>query len=272
MKIAIIGCGYVGTAVAKYWQPQHYLTLTTTSLQKIPLLQAIAPKVELCLGNDRDSLARAIDGQNLVLLTVGAKNRDSYREAYLETAENLVYALENNDSVTQLIYTGSYAVYGDRQGAWVDETTPSAPVNENGEILDRTERVLLSARKEHLKVVIFRLAGIYGVGREIVKIFRNWAGTTLKGTGEDWANWVHLDDIVGAIDFAARKQLDGIYNLVNDVPLTRKSLIEGMCAKHDLPPVSWDNSQSFWSPYNTRLSNQKIKDLGFRVIHPETIL
>jgi nucleoside-diphosphate-sugar epimerase len=271
MKIAIIGCGYVGTAVAKYWQSQHYLTVTTTSPQKISLLQEIAPRVELCSGNDKESLARIIDGQELILLTVGAKNRSLYREAYIETAKNLVAALQGNLSVTQLIYTGSYAVYGDREGVWVDETTPVAPVNENGEILVQAEQILLSARKDNLKVTIFRVAGIYGQGREIVKIFRNWAGTTLTGTGTDWANWVHLEDIVGAIDFAAQKQLDGIYNLVNEVPLTRKDLIEGMCAKHGLPPVSWDSSQSSWSPYNTRLSNQKLKDLGLRIIHPETI-
>jgi nucleoside-diphosphate-sugar epimerase len=272
MKIVIIGCGYVGTAVAKYWQSQHYLTVTTTSPHKISLLQEITPRVEFCSGNDKKSLAKIIDGQELVLLTVGAKNRSLYREAYLETAENLVAALQDNCSVTQLIYTGSYAVYGDRQGAWVNEETPIAPINENGEILAQAEKTLLYARKDSLKVAIFRVAGIYGTGREIVKIFRNWAGTTLTGTGTDWANWVHLEDIVGAIDFVAQKGLDGIYNLVNDTPLTRKNLIEGMCAKHDLPMVSWDSSQSSWSPYNTRLSNQKLKDLGFYIMHPETIL
>jgi nucleoside-diphosphate-sugar epimerase len=272
MKIAIIGCGYVGKEVAQYWRSHHHLTLTTTSPNKIPILQEIAPRVELCLGNDRETLAKVIEGQDLILLTVGAKNRSLYDEAYLETAKNLVAVLQTNDRVTQLIYTGSYAVYGDRQGAWVNEETPIAPVNKNGEILAQTEQVLLSARKDSLKVVILRLAGIYGTGREIVKIFRSRAGTTLEDTGEDWANWVHLDDIVGAIDFACQKQLDGIYNLTNDVPLKRKELIEGMCAKHELLPVSWDISKPSLSPYNTRLSNQKLKDLGFRVIHPETIL
>jgi nucleoside-diphosphate-sugar epimerase len=272
MKIVIIGCGYVGTAVAEYWRSHHHLTLTTTSPNKITLLQEIAPRVELCSGNDQETLAKVIEGQDLVLLTVGAKNRSLYDEAYLETAKNLVAVLQANNSVTQLIYTGSYAVYGDRQGAWVDEETSIAPVNENGEILAQTEQVLLSARKDNLKVAILRLAGIYGTGREIVKIFRSWAGTTLAGTGQDWANWVHLDDIVGAIDLACQKQLDGIYNLSNDVPLKRKDLIEGMCAKHDLPPVAWDASKPSLSPYNTRLSNQKLKDLGFRVIHSETIL
>jgi len=85
--------------------------------------------------------------------------------------------------VRQLIYTGSYAVYGDREGAWVDEASPVAPANPNGQILCETEQVLLSASSDDMSVCILRLGGIYGPRRELVKYLVEWL--VRPGNGED---------------------------------------------------------------------------------------
>ena len=64
-------------------------------------------------------------------------------------------ALQNNNTVKQVIYTGSYAVLGDKKGQWTDETASTNPVNDNGKILVETEEVLLAARSAKLKVCIY---------------------------------------------------------------------------------------------------------------------
>jgi nucleoside-diphosphate-sugar epimerase len=174
-------------------------------------------------------------------------------------------------NVRQLIYTGSYAVYGDRNGAWVSEETSVAPANSNGEILRETEDVLLSAERENLRVCILRLGGIYGPNRELVKIFGRVAGTTRPGNGEDVTNWIHLDDIVGAIEFARQHNLQGIYNLVDDAHLKSRELLETLLTKHNLAQVIWDSSLKSNRPYNAKVSNQKIKDAGYQLIHPQMI-
>ncbi|MGB3692255.1 MAG: SDR family oxidoreductase [Spirulinaceae cyanobacterium] len=270
MKITILGCGYVGKAVANKWNAAgHNLTVTTTTPEKVTELEKVAQKVVVLKGDDLPALTKLIADQETILFSIGAKKRTvaAYQEAYLNTAKNLVTALENSSTVKQLIYTGSYALYGDQKGEWIDETAPLVPENEYGQILAETEQVLLNT---NLPVCIFRLGGIYGPGREIIKIFRSLAGTTRPGTGEDAANWIHLDDIVSALELARAKKLAGIYNLVNDVPLTKKQLLDKICNKHDLAPVSWSNSPDYTSPYNARLSNQKIKDAGLKLIHQET--
>jgi nucleoside-diphosphate-sugar epimerase len=217
MKIAIAGCGYVGSAVARLWhEVGHEVTVTTTTPEKVSNLQEIAQRVVIVQGDDLNNLKEVVKDREIVVLSVGARNRATYRQTYLETAKNLVLALKEAPNVQQLIYTGSYAVLGDKQGAWVDEESPVTPANENGEILDQTEQTLLSAQNENLKVCILRLAGIYGPGRELIKIFRSWAGTTRPGDGKDYTNWIHLDDIVKAIDLASQKQLPGIYHLGSD--------------------------------------------------------
>jgi len=273
MNVAIIGCGYVGQEVAQYWQQKRsfVVTVTTTTPERVPALQAIAQRVAVVQGNDSEGLKSVLKNQDVVLLSVGAKGVNFYEEAYLHTAQTIVSVLKQMPSVQQLIYTGSYSVYGDRNGAWVDEESPVAPANPSGEIMSETEQVLLSAKSENLRVCILRLGGIYGPSRELVKIFGRYAGTTRPGKGEDTTNWIHLDDIVSAIEFARDHRLQGIYNLVDDAHLTSRELLGQIFEKHNLPQVTWDSTQKSTRPYNAKVSNQKIKDAGYKLIYPQMI-
>ncbi|MHC5609674.1 MAG: SDR family oxidoreductase [Nostoc sp.] len=273
MNVAIIGCGYVGYKVAQYWQQKmdFVVSVTTTSPERVPALESVSQRVVVTRGNDLDSLKSVLHNQDVVLLSVGARGGEVYEETYLQTAQSLVSSLQQIKSVKQLIYTGSYAVYGDRNGVWVDEETPLAPANLNAQILRKTEDVLLSASSENLRVCIFRLGGIYGAGRELLKIFSRYSGATRPGNGEDITNWIHLDDIVGAIEFARHRRLQGIYNLVDDAHLTSRDLLEGLFEKHNLPKVKWDTSIKSTRPYNAWVSNEKLKEAGYQLIHPQMI-
>ncbi|AFY43715.1 SDR family oxidoreductase [Nostoc sp. PCC 7107] len=273
MNIAIIGCGYVGYSVAKYWQQKmtFVVTATTTTPERIQELQTVAQKVVIAKGNNAETLQSILQNQDVLLLSVGAKGANLYEETYLETAKTLVAILPQLPNIKQIIYTSSYSVYGDRNGATVDEDTPVEPTHTSGIVLRETEKVLLSATSEKLRVCILRLGGIYGNNRELIKIFGRASGTTRPGNGEDVTNWIHLDDIVGAIEFVRQQHLQGIYNLVDDAHLSSRVLLDTLFAKHNLPTVKWDSDQNSNRPYNAKVSNQKIKDAGYKLIHPHMI-
>lgn len=274
MKISIIGCGYVGSAIARLWQEKgHTVTVTTTTPDKVSNLSAIADRVVVTKGDDLGTLQEVLADRDVVLLCVGAKKRDraTYEQAYLQTAKNVVLAAQEISSIKQIIYTGTHAILGDRQGEWTNEECPVAPASENSEILAQTESVLLSAQKANLNICILRLAGIYGENRELIKIFRSWSGTTRPGTGKNYANWIHLDDIVNALEFARDKQLTGIYHLSSDETLTRKEFFDRLFRTHNLPGVDWDNSTPTNRLLNLRLDNSKIKATGFQLTHPQII-
>jgi nucleoside-diphosphate-sugar epimerase len=272
MNVAIIGCGYVGKAIADYWRHELgcVVTATTTTLQHAAILQDYAQRVVVVTGNDPEGLLSVLKDQETVLLSIGAKHTSAYQETYLHTAQTLVSVLHQAPTVRHLIYTGSYAIYGDRDGAWVDESSTVAPTNECGQILAETEQVLLSAAHDNLRVCILRLGGIYGPDRELVKIYGRLSGKTCPGTGFEATNWIHLDDVVDAIEFVRAHQLQGIYNLVDDSHLTRRELLEQLFERHHLPKVIWDSSLKSHRPYNARVRNQKIKDAGYQLIHPQT--
>ncbi len=273
MNFIIIGCGYVGYAVAKYLHKKKtcVVTATTTTSEKISTLQEVTSQALVLKGENIEGLKSALKNQDIVLLSIARKGNSNYQETYLQTANNLIQVLKDNPTVKQIIYTSSSSVYGDRGGNLVDEETLIQPVSESGKALRETEQTLLAASNEKLNVCVLRLGGIYGPNREIRKIYSRFAGKTLPGKGKEPANWIHLDDIVAAIDFTRQHKLQGIYNVVDDANLTRYEVIETVCQKHNLEKINWDFSSESSRSSNAKVSNQKLKSAGYQLIHPQTI-
>lgn len=279
MNITIIGCGYVGTALAQYWHQEqsHLITATTTTNERIEELEKVADKVVVMKGDDTTAVQSVLQNQEVVIVSVAPisdrqVDAEGYAATYIPTAKNLVAALINAPTLKQIIYLSSCSVYGNRNGEWVDETITISPQDKLGQILAQTEEILLAANTEKVKVCILRLGGIYGPERELGKRFVRIAGKTLPGTGENFMNWIHLDDIVSAVDFVLINQRQGIYNLVNDVTMMIRDLCDQICERENLPQVLWNPSEPSQRDFNTRVSNQKLKAAGYKFIHPDKII
>ncbi|MDX8401083.1 MAG: SDR family NAD(P)-dependent oxidoreductase, partial [Mariprofundaceae bacterium] len=107
-------------------------------------------------------------------------------------------------------------VYGDAGGAWVDETTPCRPSSPRGLERLRAERAWLDSG---LPAEIFRLAGIYGPGRNILKRLRAGGYRAVRWQPPRWSNRIHVDDILAALLAAiARPRPRRIVNLADDLP------------------------------------------------------
>ncbi len=277
-KVAILGCGYVGSALGQYWQEQgHYVTGTTTSGERVASLSEIVSQVVLMKGDDATAMQSLLQGQDTVVVSVAPTgfqlvNEAIYEATYLGTARNLVHALNQAPSVKQIIYLSSCSVYGDRQGEWVDESSPVKPSERRSQVIYETEKILLQTTNENQRVCVLRLGGIYGPERELINMFRDLAGMTLPGRGERFINWIHRNDIVGAIEFARLNELEGIYNLVDDSQLTLKKQIERVFWHYGLPPVHWDTSKPSPRRKSLRVSNQKLKTAGYQLVHPQLLV
>lgn len=277
-KNLIIGCGYVGTAVARYWQQQgHFVTATTTRQERVSEIEEVAEQVLVIKGNDSNAVQSALHDKDTVLLSVAPVSdrqvdAKKYAETYLPTVKNLVAALRQTPSVKQLIYLSSCSVYGNKKGEWVNEASPVDTESEYNKVLCEAEQVLLDSGSEDVNVCILRLGGIYGPDRELTKRFERIAGKTLPGSGATFTSWIHLDDIIAAVDFANQNRLRGIYNLVNDFNLTIRELSDQVCDRQGLARIVWDASQPSFRALNARIDNQKIKAAGYKLIHPDTIV
>jgi nucleoside-diphosphate-sugar epimerase len=277
-NIAILGCGYVGSALADYWQEQgHCVTGTTTSRGRVAELSAAISQVVLMKGNDITAVQSLLQCQSMLVVSVAPRgfqeaDEATYEATYLTTAKNLVEALKQAPNVTQVVYLSSCSVYGDRQGNWVDETSAVSPLEHRSQVLYEAEKIILQAANERQKVCILRLGGIYGPGRELVSMFGDLAGMTMPGKGDRFINWTHRDDIIGAIDFIRSNELEGIYNLVDDSQLTVKEQIKRVCDRYNLPAVNWDSSRLSLQRKSVQICNKKIKAAGYQLIHPQLMV
>ena len=278
-KIAIIGCGYVGTALARYWyQQQGYsVTATTTRQERVIELEEVATEVVVMKGEDSQAMRSLVPNQDTIILSIAPisdrqVDAEVYRETYSPTVKNLVAALQESPSVKQVIYLSSCSVYGNKKGEWVDETSLVDTNGEYNQVLWEAEQLLLDAASEDVKVGILRLGGIYGPERELTKRFARIAGKTIPGSGKTFTSWIHLEDIIGVMDFLCQRRLGGIYNLVNDFNLTIRELCDLICDRQGLERTIWDDTKPSYRLLNARVSNQKIKGTGYKLIHPQTII
>lgn len=277
-KVAVIGCGYVGKAVASYWHQQgHFVTGTTTREENISELKKVTNQIIVMTGDNLEAVKTVIHNQETVLVSIAPisdhqVDAETYGNTYLPMAKNLVTALQNNLTVKQVIYISSCSVYGDKNGDWVDETASVDTESDYGKVLVEAEQILLGLDKKDVQISLLRLGGIYGPTRELDKRIGKLGGKTLPGMGENWTSWIHLDDIVSAVEFVLQHRCQGIYNLVNDLKLTSRELCDLICDRQQLERVSWDASKPPFSAVNARVDNNKIKREGYQFIYGDRLV
>lgn len=272
-NIAIIGCGYIGSAAAAIWSKQgRHVTATTRSHERLDELAKIAQKSLILRGNDEDEFVPLIANNEVILVTIAADSSEHYESAYLNTAKIFRHLALEMNMPRILIYTGSSSVYGDHHGLWVDETSELRPLTSAAKILADAEKTYLSLDQLGWSVCVLRFAEIYGPGRELSKRIKQMKGQVLPGSGDHYTNMVHKEDCAGSIDYALSHKLEGIFNIADDDHPPRRELYDSVARKFHLPPVKWDPALTSLHSGNKRVSNHKIKAEGFALAHPKRLL
>lgn len=175
-------------------------------------------------------------------------------------------------------YLSTNGVYGDHQGARVDEESELHATSQRSlnRIRAEDEWRTLAARAG-LPLVIFRLPGIYGPRRSALDTVRAGKAKRIFKEGQVFSR-MHVDDIAKALtaSLAQRNEYD-LYNLADDEPAPPQDVIEFACEllgvtpppltpieKADLSPMA----KSFYAD-NKRVSNKRMKDaLGLSLSYP----
>ena len=175
-------------------------------------------------------------------------------------------------------YLSSTNVYGDRGGDWVDEATPSAPSGERGRRRVAAESAWLAlGARSGVPVQIFRLAGIYGPGRNALDTLRAGTARRIVKPGQVFSR-IHVDDLVAVVRASmARPHAGAIYNVCDDAPAPPDDVIAYAAALLDMtPPRLEDYASAALSPMarsfydeSKRVSNRRLKEaLGVTLRYP----
>jgi nucleoside-diphosphate-sugar epimerase len=269
-----LGFGYSAAAVAASLKEDGWTVIgTARTLQGVAAIEALGHQAILFDGEaPSPALADALGEATHLLHSAPPDERGDPLLIHHES--------ELNDGALRWAgYLSTIGVYGDRQGAWVDETDEAAPTSPRSKERADAERAWQAAAERHgLVLGIFRLAGIYGPGRNTLE--RLIAGTEKRiDKPEQVFNRIHRDDIAATVLASIELGEDGggIFNVTDDEPAPPQDIVAygaSLLGIEPPPLIPWEKAdltpmgRSFYLE-TKRVRNAKIKDvLGVTLTYP----
>jgi len=224
-----LGLGYAARALAARWQTRGARVAGTVrapenifSRDRANGIALAAFNTEAPLGPIEDMIAAATH----VVVSIPPHDGAAQSSTPDLTLQRLAAPLAAARNIVWLGYLGTTGVYGDRAGAWVDETSDLRPGNARTVRRVEAEAAWLGLWRDHgVPVHIFRLSGIYGPGRSAIDQLRAGTAKRIDKPGQIFSR-IHVDDIAAVLEAsAARPRSGAIYNVADDAPAPAADVI-----------------------------------------------
>jgi len=249
------GGGYIGSALAKRLLEEGYEVITIDDLSRgnYEHLRRVdeGARLKLVVGDIRD-----VDKLNAVVKNVGDLKaifhlaavsglRRCSRDPRKAITTNVygsynVLEIARKYDADKIIFTSSAAVYGDPIELPIPESHPTRPKNLYGITKLAAEHLFISYHELYgLTTVILRLGNVYGVG-----LFTYWESVipkfvrqalsgkplTIYGTGEQTRDFVHVWDVVRALELVLKANNDvvsgEVFNVASGHPISVNFIAE----------------------------------------------
>lgn len=268
----VVGCGYVGRRVADLWRRVGHDVAALTRSESRAAEFAACGLIPIVGDVTEPATLDALPPADVVLFAVGFDRAagPSQRAVYVD---GLAAILERVAPTTRrFLYVSSTSVYGQSDGGWVDETSPTEPVREGGQLCLEAEHLVHDTFPALHTAVVLRLAGIYGPGRLLRRTESLRTAEPIGGNPDAWLNLIHVDDAVTTIARVAdADEPEPTYLVTDDEPITRRTYFERLAELVDAPPPTFDsttNSRHGSGGLNKRCRNTRLKDLGINLAYP----
>ncbi len=272
----IVGCGDVGTRIARRARMRG---------QSVSCLVRRAESAGLLLSEGIITLVTDLDnttpafspdvgsGQIFYLAPPPPTGTDDPRMRRL-------LAAVSDDRPGRIVYTSTTGVYGDCQGAWVDESFPAQPqVDRARRRLDAEQQLRAWSAAGRGDIIILRVAGIYGPDK--LPLARLQQRVPMISAAEaPWTNRIHIDDLVTVCEAAMAVGRPGeIYNVSDGDPGNMRDYFDRVADLYGLPRaplISLAEARATLSPgmlsylgESRRMDNRKLREeLGVSLRYP----
>lgn len=256
-KLFIFGLGYSSLYIVRAAQEAGFSVMGTCRTQeKCDQLKEQGVEAYLFDYVPKEVISNA----NHILSSVPPQEHGDVVLPLLEKLD--CFANARNDTSKWLGYLSTTGVYGDWGGEWVDEESELRGV---GGRLQRR----IKAEQDWLGLGghVFRLAGIYGPGRNAIEEVKAGRARRIDRPGQVFSR-IHVEDIAQVILASMKTPKPGsIYNVCDDEPAPAHEVVSYACellGKKPPPllPFTAANlspmGKEFYSA-NRRVSNKRIK-------------
>ncbi|MGQ4276367.1 NAD(P)H-binding protein [Pseudidiomarina sp. E22-M8] len=265
--IAFLGYGDIAERTSSVLSFDGYTELR--GLCRSPETKNNPAHIELIAGDaaNADDLAKFVTANTdviVVTLTPSRASDDSYYDGYVVPARLLQNHLKSKGLTPSIIYVASSGVYPQRNGEWIDETTPAEPNNHQGEMLVQAEQLISSASEQ---VSILRCSGIYGPNRTRL------AELLISGQVEitpAWTNRIHADDVAGFIAYLVRhpEHQQPLFLVSDDEPLLQEEAYARLAKRLGVDIKSIPHTDEVGRRGSKRIRNRALHASGYQLLHP----
>jgi nucleoside-diphosphate-sugar epimerase len=273
VNLFIFGLGYSGAAIAAELRGD---ASSTSGTVRTPRSNAADGPVDSPLLFDGSSVTESVAAalhRTTHLVTTIAPNQAA--DPVLRCCAGLI--AHGMPALQWIAYLSTTGVYGDYDGDWVDETSPCIPASARS-----VRRLAVEGEWQQLATLrnvplaVLRLSGIYGPGRNALASISTGEARRIAAPGQ-WFNRIHVADIAGSAAFLARSATGGVFNISDDEPAPPQDVIlhaaalMGVAPPAEIPldsPLVTPALRTFYSS-NRRVSNQRIRSLGYRFRYPD---
>ncbi len=183
----------------------------------------------------------------------------------------------------RLVYISTSGVYGNCNGALIDETHPIHPTNDRAiRRIDAEKQIRSWGKRNHVSVSILRVPGIYAANRlPLARLRENHPA--LLDAEDSYTNHIHADDLAQIIRAALQHAKPcRIYHTCDDSHLKMGEYFDLVADHFGLPRpprITRDQAKERISPSmfsfmkeSRRLKNSRIKkELYINLLHPTVL-
>lgn len=238
MRIAIIGCGWLGQRLAKYLTDRsHHVIVTTTSPEKIEKLNKIAAEVHL-LDFTKHFDETFLDSVEIAIFSMPV-SRNSWFEGFLKL----------NASFSRTIFFSSTGIYPPQDEVYTERNTENLR-----EDIVAAENLV---KTKYLETIILRLGGLMGDDRSLHHFYAD----RQPPDPEKKVNYIHFEDISAMVEILlTAENKNQVYNFVAPEHPTIAEVLD-IKKQQNKKPLN-ENSGRIIS------SELFIKEFNYKFIHP----
>jgi nucleoside-diphosphate-sugar epimerase len=266
-QVLIVGCGDIGQRLAQCLPQDAY---KVTGLRRNPPANLPYLRYQICDVNNAEKLAEVLK-QNYAVIVISMTPSDrsdaGYERAYVQACKNLVEGLHANHCKPRLvIFVSSTAVYGQMDGSWVDENSPTEPESFSGKRLLEAEAILQNSGFAN---TIVRFSGIYGPNRNrlIEQVRQGKASGNMHFT-----NRIHADDCARSLAHLIEinrkgEKLQPVYLATDSAPAPMVEVVTWLAEQMGVAEFLSESATN--ERGNKRCSNKRLLDSGFVFRYPD---
>lgn len=266
-RILMAGCGRLGQRIGAALAEHHQVFGLRRQASRVPL--PLTPIQGDLL--DPDSLGERVPEVDvaIICLTPDQYDETGYHRTFVQGTSNLMTVLEAaSRPPRRVFFISSTAVYGQHQGEWVDEASPTEPPRYNGSALLTAEQRL---GESPIAGTVVRFSGIYGNDRDGM-LSRMRDGSIAPEPDSGYTNRIHEDDAVGALCHLVNRTLDGddladCYLASDCEPARLGDVVAWVRETMSCDPVRPDARRDS-RVGSKRVDSSRLREAGYRFLFP----